>query len=56
MYPGKKVGTLTKCQGMGPGKLRHQLELNLTKDANNNNKGFYEYIGQIMTIKENISP
>ena len=37
-------------------KAKAQLELNLARDAKNNKKGFYTYVGQKRKIKENVSP
>ncbi|KAK4828079.1 hypothetical protein QYF61_023139 [Mycteria americana] len=34
-------------------KAKAQLELNLARDAKNNKKGFYRYVGQKRKIKEN---
>lgn len=33
-----------------------KLELNLTRDAKNNKKDFYRYIGQKRKVKENVLP
>jgi len=33
------------CRG-GARKAKAQLELNLARNANNNNKGFYRYVSQ----------
>ncbi|KAK4811145.1 LOW QUALITY PROTEIN: hypothetical protein QYF61_019776 [Mycteria americana] len=37
-------------------KAKAQLELSLARDAKNNKKGFYRYVGQKRKIKENVPP
>jgi len=32
------------------------MELNLTKDAKNNKKGFYRYVSQKKKVKESVAP
>ena len=32
MYPGKNIGMLPGCVGMGSGKAKAQVELNLARD------------------------
>ncbi|KAK4831885.1 hypothetical protein QYF61_020032 [Mycteria americana] len=41
---------------MGVRKAKTQLELNLARDAKNNQKGFYGYINQKRKVKESIPP
>ena len=40
----------------GTRKAKALLELNLARDAKNNNKGFYRYVIQKRKVKESISP
>jgi len=35
-------------------RAKAQLELNLTRDAKNNNKGFYRYVSQKRKAKESV--
>ena len=37
-------------------KAKAQLELNLTRDARNNKKGFYRYVRQKRKVKESVPP
>jgi len=37
-------------------KAKAQLELNLARDAKNNNKGCYRYVSQKRKVKESIPP
>ncbi|GAB0183552.1 hypothetical protein GRJ2_000820500 [Grus japonensis] len=40
----------------GVRKAKAQLELNLARDAKNNNKGFYRYVSQKRMVKESVPP
>ncbi|KFW09685.1 hypothetical protein N327_13834, partial [Fulmarus glacialis] len=40
----------------GMRKAKAQLELDLARDAKNNKKGFYRYVGQKRKTKENVPP
>jgi len=37
-------------------KAKAEMELNLAGDANNNNKGFYRYVGQKRKIQKKCTP
>jgi len=37
-------------------KAKVQLELNLARDAKNNNKSFYRYVYQTRKVKESVPP
>jgi len=40
----------------GVRKANEQLELNITKDAKNKQKGFYRYVSQNRKVKERVCP
>ena len=49
-------GKLTKSQPDSVQKTKAEMELNLARDAKNNKKGFYRYIGQKRMTKECVLP
>jgi len=53
-YLGKSIEMLPSCVGIGPGRPRQKLELNLVREAKNNMKGFYRYVSQKWKVKESI--
>jgi len=44
---------MSGCVGV---RSRVQLELNLTRNAKNTNKGFYRYVNHKSKVKESIPP
>jgi len=42
------------CRG-GIRTAKAQLKLNLTRDAENNKKGFYQYVSQKRKVKESVA-